>query len=198
MTLENKDIVEISSQLAKENIYTNYVYNKIKDEVEKIKEEIIQEFEEHPISKEIEGGITAYNTSNTLNGITNLYSFIGFEAGDKPLDPIRVELQKIKLKYNVNRKGDLIFTIDFPSAKDIFNVTPMPWATGRSWAQGIENGISGLGYYIKQVKNSRSGLGVQTKNQIRSGVRFRNTKYISELIKKYNKKIEDLSKNQIL
>lgn len=198
MTLENKDIVEISSQLAKENIYINYVYNKIKDEVEKIKEEIIQEFEEHPISKEIEGGITAYNTSNTLNGITNLYSFIGFEAGDKPLDPIRVELQKIKLKYNVNRKGDLIFTIDFPSAKDIFNVTPMPWATGRSWAQGIENGISGLGYYIKQVKNSRSGLGVQTKNQIRSGVRFRNTKYISELIKKYNKKIEDLSKNQIL
>lgn len=198
MILENKDIVEISSQLAKENIYTNYVYNKIKDEVEKIKEEIIQEFEEHPISKEIEGGITAYNISNTLNGITNLYSFIGFEAGDKPLDPIRVELQKIKLKYNVNRKGDLIFTIDFPSAKDIFNVTPMPWATGRSWAQGIENGISGLGYYIKQVKNSRSGLGVQTKNQIRSGVRFRNTKYISELIKKYNKKIEDLSKNQIL
>ncbi len=198
MILEKKDIVEISSQLAKENIYTNYVYNKIKDEVEKIKEEIIQEFEEHPISKEIEGGITAYNISNTLNGITNLYSFIGFEAGDKPLDPIRVELQKIKLKYNVNRKGDLIFTIDFPSAKDIFNVTPMPWATGRSWAQGIENGISGLGYYIKQVKNSRSGLGVQTKNQIRSGVRFRNTKYISELIKKYNKKIEDLSKNQIL
>ncbi len=198
MTLENKDIVEISSQLAKENIYTNYVYNKIKDEVEKIKEEIIQEFEEHPISKEIEGGITAFNISNTLNGITNLYSFIGFEAGDNPLDPIRIELQKIKLKYNVNSKGDLVFTIDFPSAKDIFNVTPMPWATGRSWAQGIENGISGLGYYIKQVKNSRSGLGVQTKNQIRSGVRFRNTKYISELIKKYNKKIEDLSKNQIL
>ncbi len=198
MILENKDIVEISSQLAKENIYTNYVYNKIKDEVEKIKEEIIQEFEEHPISKEIEGGITAFNISNTLNGITNLYSFIGFEAGDNPLDPIRIELQKIKLKYNVNSKGDLVFTIDFPSAKDIFNVTPMPWATGRSWAQGIENGISGLGYYIKQVKNSRSGLGVQTKNQIRSGVRFRNTKYISELIKKYNKKIEDLSKNQIL
>lgn len=198
MTLENKDIVEISSQLAKENIYTNYVYNKIKDEVEKIKEEIIQEFEEHPISKEIEGGITAFNISNTLNGITNLYSFIGFEAGDNPLDPIRIELQKIKLKYNVNSKGDLVFTIDFPSAKDIFNVTPMPWATGRSWAQGIENGISGLGYYIKQVKNSRSGLGVQTKNQIRSGVRFRNTKYISELIKKYNKKIENLSKNQIL
>lgn len=198
MILENKDIVEISSQLAKENIYTNYVYNKIKDEVEKIKEEIIQEFEEHPISKEIEGGITAFNISNTLNGITNLYSFIGFEAGDNPLDPIRIELQKIKLKYNVNSKGDLVFTIDFPNAKDIFNVTPMPWATGRSWAQGIENGISGLGYYIKQVKNSRSGLGVQTKNQIRSGVRFRNTKYISELIKKYNKKIEDLSKNQIL
>lgn len=198
MKINQKDIDEISAQLPKQNVYLKFVYDAMEKEVQKIQAEIIQEFEQHPISKEIEEGISASNISNTLNGITNLYSFIGFDSGDRPLDAIRQELQKIKLKYNVGSRGELIFTIDFPSAKDIFRVTPLPWAIGRSWAQGIENGISGLGYYIKQKKNSRSGLGVQSDKQIRTGVRFKNTKYISELINKYNKKISDLSKNTIL
>ena len=82
-----------------------------------------------------------------------------------------------------------------PTAQQIFLATPLPWETGRSWAKGIEEGISGLGYYIKQVKNSRSGLGVQSQNQVRKGVRFNNTQYISSLIKKYNKKIKELEKS---
>ena len=66
----------------------------------------------------------------------------------------------------------------------------MPWATGRSWARGIETGISGLGYYLKKTKNSRSGLGVQSANQhIRSGVMFKNSKYISDLINRFNLKV---------
>ena len=198
MKIDQKDLYEISAQLPKENVYLKFVYDAMKKEVDKIQIEMIQEFEQHPISKEIDGGITAYNISETLNGITNLYSFIGFNSGDRPLEPIKQELQKIKLRYNVASRGEITFTIDFPTAKDIFRVTPLPWATGRSWAQGIETGISGLGYYIKQKENSRSGLGVQSEKQIRSGVRFRNTKYISDLIQKYNKKILDLSKNTIL
>ena len=198
MKIDQKDLDEISAQLPKENVYLKFVYDAMKKEVDKIQIEMIQEFEQHPISKEIDGGITDYNISETLNGITNLYSFIGFNSGDRPLEPIKQELQKIKLRYNIASRGEITFTIDFPTAKDIFRVTPLPWATGRSWAQGIETGISGLGYYIKQKENSRSGLGVQSQKQIRSGARFKNTKYISELINKYNKKILDLSKNTIL
>lgn len=198
MKIDQKDLDEISAQLPKENVYLKFVYDAMKKEVDKIQIEMIQEFEQHPISKEIDGGITAYNISETLNGITNLYSFIGFNSGDRPLEPIKQELQKIKLRYNIASRGEITFTIDFPTVKDIFRVTPLPWATGRSWAQGIETGISGLGYYIKQKENSRSGLGVQSQKQIRSGARFKNTKYISELINKYNKKISDLSKNTIL
>ncbi len=74
----------------------------------------------------------------------------------------------------------------------------MPWAVGRSWARGIETGISGLGYYLKQTKNSRSGLGVQsTKNQIRTGVSFKNSKYISDLINRFNKELKQLNKLNI-
>jgi hypothetical protein len=196
--IDPADVQEVAEKIAKENVYIQYVYSQLEKEVEKIKNEILEEFENHPVTQEIEGGITAVNISNTLDGITNLYSFIGFESGDKPLDPIREQLKKINLRYTINSKGELIFTVEFPTAKDIFKVTPMPWATGRSWAQGIEVGISGLGYYIKSTINSRSGLGVQSQKPIRNGVRFRNTKYISYLINLYTKKLQDLSKNTTL
>lgn len=193
--LDQSDLQQIAQQLVKENIYVQYVYTELQKEIEKIKQEIIEEFENHPVTQEIDAGIQSTNISNTLNGITNLYSFIGFENGDRPLEPIREELKKINLKYTINSKGELIFNVEFPTAKDIFKVTPMPWAAGRSWAQGIEIGISGLGYYLKKTKNSRSGLGIQSETQVRSGARFRNTKYISQLINSYTKKIQDLSKN---
>lgn len=193
--LDQSDLQQIAQQLVKENIYVQYVYTELQKEIEKIKQEIIEEFENHPVTQEIDAGIESTNISNTLNGITNLYSFIGFENGDRPLEPIREELKKINLKYRINSKGELIFNVEFPTAKDIFKVTPMPWAAGRSWAQGIEIGISGLGYYLKKTKNSRSGLGVQSETQVRSGARFRNTKYISQLVNSYTKKIQDLSKN---
>ena len=30
------------------------------------------------------------------------------------------------------------FNVSIPTAQDIFAITPLPWATGRSWAEGIE------------------------------------------------------------
>jgi hypothetical protein len=196
--LDSADLNQIAEQLVKQNNYIQYVYSQLEKQIEKIKQEIIEEFENHPVTQEINGGIAASNISNTLDGVTNLYSFIGFENGDNPLDPIREELKKINLKYTTNSKGELVFSVEFPTAKDIFKVTPMPWATGRSWSQGIELGISGLGYYIKKTKNSRSGLGIQSQTPIRNGVRFKNTKYISYLINSYTKKIQDLSKDTTL
>jgi hypothetical protein len=196
--LDSADLNQIAEQLVKQNNYIQYVYSQLQKQIEKIKQEIIEEFENHPVTQEINGGIAASNISNTLDGVTNLYSFIGFESGDNPLNPIREELKKINLKHTTNSKGELVFSVEFPTAKDIFKVTPMPWATGRSWSQGIELGISGLGYYIKKTKNSRSGLGIQSQTPIRNGVRFKNTKYISYLINSYTKKIQDLSKDTIL
>ena len=73
-------------------------------------------------------------------------------------------------------------------------LTPMPWAPGRSWARGIERGISGLGYYLKiKTDNSRSGLGIQSSRKVRkSSSKFKNMQYISALLKKYKKEFENL------
>ena len=82
-----------------------------------------------------------------------------------------------------------------PTLEEAFAITPMPWATGRSWARGIEVGISGLGQYLAiDAASSRSGEGIQAKNNLRGGS-FTRTSYLSGLFRKYNDSIKKL-KNQ--
>lgn len=171
--------------------------NAIKKEFEKIKNEMLDEFNDHPVTREIEAGVDAPNISGTLNGVTNLFSFIGFNAGDNPISPIRELLEKSFFKIHRGNSEISIATFEIPNAKMIFSVTPLPWATGRSWARGIERGISGLGYYLKKTQGSRSGLGIQAKRQVNKGLKYRNTRYISALINKYEKKLKNLNKINI-
>lgn len=167
----------------------------IDDKFKDVKKDMINEFMSHPVTQELLQGPDGVNISGTLNGITNLYAFIGFDDGDNPVQPILDILEDIKITkdveqttYGVGRKYD----ISMPTAKDIFSATPMPWATGRSWARGIETGISGLGYLLrKSSQNSRSGVAIQSNNKVRSG-RFKNVQYISALIKKYEKRFDKL------
>jgi len=160
-----------------------------------VKNKMIAEFLNHPVTIELKGGIEAKNISGTLSGGSgNLFSFIGFDSGDDPTDKIEKILLRTNLLFSRFGSKSIEFTIDVPTPQEIFEVTPMPWAPGRSWAKGIENGISGLGFYLKVSRDSsRSGLGIQSPRKVRKrGSKFRNTKYISEILKKYKKEFEAL------
>jgi hypothetical protein len=192
----NPEWIKMFQDLQADKEYQKEIKRVIDQQFNKIKNEFIEEFMNHPITQEIQGGISALNSSGTLGGITNLYSFIGFDEGTDPIRPIEELLKKsnYRILFN-NRSIEATVIFDIPTAAQIFEITPMPWATGRSWARGIETGISGLGYYLKKTKNSRSGLGIQTTNQqIRSGVMFKNSKYISDLINRFNKELKQLNK----
>jgi hypothetical protein len=153
---------------------------------ETLKNQMINEFLNHPVSQEISGGPEASNSSGSLGGYGNLFSFIGFEEDDEPLKPILEQLQATNFIYSGEIASGVKFSILLPTAKEIFEVTPMPWASGRSWAKGIESGISGLGFYLKlKSKNSRSGEGIQTSVKANTR-RFKNQQYISLLINKYS------------
>lgn len=191
------EIANVLKQLTKDPFIINYVNSVIRDNFDEIKNDILAQFNTHPVTLELEGGINSSNISGTLSGVTNLYSFIGFENGEKPTEPIREMLHKSSFAIkNISATGVITINFDIPSAESIFKITPMPWAEGRSWAKGIETGISGLGYYLKINKNSRSGLGIQSQKQVRSA-RFNNTKYISALINDFNVKIKGLEKIQL-
>jgi hypothetical protein len=195
MKVNPQDLNEILKQLNKQPEYVSFADKTINQEFEKIKAEMLAEFDNHPVTIEIDGGITAQNTSRTLNNITNLYSFIGFEQGDKPTEIVRNIIKQSSYKKIIGNNSIINYIFNIPTAQQIFLATPLPWETGRSWVKGIEEGISGLGYYVRITKNSRSGLGIQSQDQQRKGVRFKNTQYISALIKKYDKKIKELEKS---
>jgi hypothetical protein len=195
----NPEWIKMFQDLQADKQYQKEINRIIDQEFNKIKDEFIDEFINHPITQEIQGGIGATNISGTLGGITNLYSFIGFDEGTDPIRPIEEILKKSNYRIIYNNKSvDATVIFDIPTAAQIFEITPMPWAVGRSWARGIETGISGLGYYLKKTKNSRSGLGVQSSTeQVRAGVMFKNSKYISDLISRFNKELKQLNKLNI-
>jgi hypothetical protein len=157
--------------------------------------EMIKDIVNHPVTKEINGGIDSKNISNTLGGgDKNLYSFIGFEDGDDPIEPILEKISPLnpdgpKIKYiRGSNKNNLEFNfaITAPNQEAIENATPMPWADGLSWVSRIEKGIPGLNRFLNKfgVPSSRSGGGIQVKNKLREA-RFKNISYLSGIFNKF-------------
>lgn len=163
-----------------------------KERFDRIKKDMIKEFNSHPVTIEILSGPTGPNISGTLGGKANLFSFIGFDSSDNPIQPIIEILEKTSYSdAGVSRQGRK-FNISLPTTEDIFIATPMPWAGGRSWAKGIESGISGLGYLLnKSTSSSRSGVAIQADKKVRTA-KFKNVQYISALLNKYKKKFKEL------
>ena len=131
---------------------------KLEKQFERAKQAALLAFENHPVTKEIEAGKASGNSSGTLGGEGSLYSFIGFNAGDDPISKLREFLSsKIKIINKGARKSDMVFyiSVDLPSEDDLAEVTPLPWAPGRSWAEGIEKGLAGPGELFGQREFSR-------------------------------------------
>jgi hypothetical protein len=168
---------------------------------EKIKSEMINEFLDHKVTQEIKAGPTAENISGTLGGYGNLFSYIGFNEGDEPIEPILDLLKRTTIQFSRIIDGGAVWNIFMPDKQDIWEVTPLPWAEGRSWAKGIETGISGLGEYLYtedgDLPTSRSGTGLELKSKIRRKSRFKNVKYITDLLKKYEKRFSELNEASI-
>ena len=176
-------------------IIREQVKSLVEEYVEKNKQEMISEFENHPVTKEIEAGPEASNISNTLAGQGNLFSFIGFDESSSPTASVREILNNVKVENKpeittVGKDLKIKFPISGPTLNEVESVTPMPFEGGRSWVRGIEKGISGFSNYIfrKYIKGSRSTTGVQTESEIRTGT-FKPTSYMSAILKKFYSKV---------
>lgn len=154
----------------------------------KMKEDMVKDFLSHPVTKEILAGPKASNTSGTLGGYGNLFSFIGFEFGSNPIQPIVDLLDQTRYDIGRIQNGKVQIYVEIPSKEQIFKATPLPWAPGISWAERMEIGLSGLGQYLNTPSDySRSGQGVQS-SKLQKGGAFKNTKYISDFINRWHKK----------
>ena len=146
----------------------------------------LNEIENHPVSKEIADGPDGENISYTLDGKENLFAFIGFEAEDKPIEDLKNLIKEntfLDKRSIFNSKTfELKFNVFTPSFEEIKSATPLPFENGKSWVKGIEDGISGFGYYVYGLlfPRSRSKRGIQSQNKVRNGT-FKTVKYMSEM-----------------
>ena len=198
----------INSQLPKE--IGKKLEAMVLKEFEVIKKAMIQEFEMHPVTIEIEGGINSSNTSGTLGGYGNLFTFIGFEEGENPLYEVRARLKETVLRKTSYKNGVFDFITTEPTKEELYSMTPLPWITGqRSWMDGVETGLSGLGSYLyeqgKNIAKSRSGPAIQLKggkasesafgsNTTGGAIgsqrsRYKRVSYMSSILKNFNKSV---------
>ena len=162
---------------------------------ESSKQRLVNDFKNHPVTREIQAGPTAQNLSGTLGGYGNLFTFIGFVFGTNPTHVVEnmlrnnVKLGQIKKTSISKNTVRVSVDIDMPSKTAFFAATPLPFGGGKSWLYGIESGISGFGNYMfKKWKTSRSGRGFETKKKIRGGS-FKNTSYFSSMLLDFTKRI---------
>ena len=158
------------------------------------RDQMLAEFDNHPVTKEIQGGVGSSNISGTLGGYGNLFSFVGFDKGSNPIEFLRnliVSGISLTKKPFAKREGMYFFRVEIPTMRSLESETPLPYEKSRSWLKGIERGISGIGYFIFTKGNSsssRSGGGLQTDKKIRGGVKFANMPYLSRMLQKFYKK----------
>jgi hypothetical protein len=181
----------INKKLINKEIFNNTEVKKfvrviVQKEIDKQKKLFIQDFESHPVTKEIEGEENALNLSGTLGGYGNLFSFIGFSKGSNPLSPIKALIEKISVAKNIKGKNQSFeVNINVPTKENFENVSKMPWESGRSWLFDIERGISGLGAYLYgKFTGSRSEGGVQSKYTYNNKV-FRPVPYFSRIYQNF-------------
>ncbi len=182
---------QINKKAIEKAIFTNQAVKKIvrdivEKEVEKEKILFRADFESHPVTQELEGGENASNSSGTLGGYGNLFSFLGFDRGARPTAQVKSLIQSIRIDSNVqtSAKGFKV-RVNIPSKEDFAAITPMPWEGGRSWLLDMERGISGLGAYLYgRFDASRSGSGIQSKYRY-SNRTFRAVKYFSQMYNKF-------------
>jgi hypothetical protein len=183
----------------------------------KIKADMLREFETHPITVELEGGPGAANSSGTLGGYGNLFTFIGFPENHDPISPVRERLKAVVIRRTGYSRGVFNFITNEPTRDELFSMTKISsfrgdFEGGRSWLDGIETGLSGLGYYLyskdKDLKGSRSGPAIQLGGGKRaesakgSGStggavsnqrsRYERVSYVSGILKRFNKSINRL------
>lgn len=176
-TLKNQAII-LAQEVLKENL-----------------NEYINKIENHPVSIELNSGPDGENISNTLDGKENLFAFIGFDSEDKPIENLTKLIKDntfLDKKSKFDKKTfELKFNVFTPSLDEIKNETPLPFEKGRSWIKGIEDGISGFGYYVYGLlfPNSRSGRAIQSKNKVRTAA-YKPIKYMSVLYSDFIKNLK--------
>ena len=184
----NKKIID--GKVSKARSFEREARKKIQQRLKQSKKELLKEFDNHPVTKELKEGAAAQNYSGTLGGYGNLFSFMGFGEGVDPTNAVRNFLESfivIKRRGKVTGAG-LEFTVKTPTIQD-FDFAKMPWESGNSWVRSVETGMSSFSYYMhKAYEAARSGAGIQIDNKLRKKS-SKGVSYMRGILKEFRKRL---------
>ena len=173
--------------------FRNVAQREAKRKFDKAKAGILQDFLNNVVTREIRGGSSASNSSGTLGGYGNLYSYIGFYQDMDPIAPIEDYLKNFRfsVKRVTQAREGLAIQLNWFNLDTIKSLSLMPWEEGNSWVEGIERGISGFSNYMydKYMNRGRSGSAVQKKDKIGEITTFSTRRYLPSLLADAHKKL---------
>lgn len=167
----SKPVLAATEKVAKERTFNaTYVASK--------------EFDEHPVTREVDGGPFATNISGLLGGIENLYSFFGLTSN--PISALKQMWKTVRFKglNNVTFKGKKViysYKVSIPTPNQFEDEAILPWRETGSWLISVSRGgVSGLGYYLRQLGAGRSRGGIQLRKKIRN-LKMKTTPYFVQI-----------------
>lgn len=164
--------------------------NEVNKRMALAKRHLMNDFNNHAVTRELEGGPEGGNISRTLDGYGNLFSFMGFGGGGNPTESVRKFLQSSIRVTPGGKAGSMTkdFFVKIPSLRD-FDFAKMPWEGGNSWVEAVEKGISSFSYYMhKAHESSRAGVGIQIDNKLR-GKSSKPTLYMTQILENFRRRL---------
>jgi len=156
------------------------------------KAKMLRRFDEDLITLEIAAGPSygVANISGTLDGYGNLFSFLGFERSDKPIEAMR-SLLDAATRWEGEPVFDgksWLYRIFQPTREELANTTKLEW-TSTPWIDFIEHGAPNINYYLNLKKADKSGLsrskyGFQVAEEVNEDLDFKSRDYITDRILK--------------
>ena len=175
---------------SKSKALENLAYASASKKVKTAQQMLLQEIDEHEVTQSLENG----TKSSALGYQANIFEFLGFNRGDKPVEVLRsaysnfIHLKRVPLKKKVSAtKINYDFTVSYPSLTEIYAQTPLPWGGGRSWVRAIEKGgVSNFNFTLanSRFQTSRSGTAIQSQYQVRD-FNYKPVPYLSPIINKF-------------
>lgn len=181
--------------------FTKKLQRVVLESFEEINKEVQQEFENHPITRELDDQVfpSKILQKNNWPRAGTLFGFMGFNGGNEPIRNLRNFLfEQGGFNYELNksfigRTFGILGFLKSPSEEELqkAGIQLDGWGDGRSWPAVLEDeGIENLNHFLSKPAYGRSSQGIQVKPELNPGAKLDKMNYLTPIFKKAAKKFE--------